>query len=70
MLPQIGLNVCLGFIKLSLADLADMQPGELLEVHWGSDQNAVVLLGEERIAEARLVTDGDLVYAEIVKLFD
>lgn len=66
---KIGLQVCIGKMNLSLQELADMQKGELLQVVWTPGQVVTVLLGEERIAEARLVTDGEAVFAEIVKVF-
>ena len=68
-----GLPVRLGIeiaeLVLTLGDVLDLAPGAVVEVPLAGRETVTLALGATPVAEARIVSEGEQYFLEIVKIF-
>ena len=65
---MIDVSVNLGSFKVSLDQLMDLKQGELFEFNLEKEQDLELFLGEEKIADAKLVLFEEKYHLQIVSL--
>jgi len=65
---MIDVSVNLGSFKVSLNQLMDIKQGELYEFNVEKDQDLELYLGEEKIADAKIVMHEEKYHVQITNL--
>jgi len=67
---MIEVRVRLGAFDMTIGDLLDLQQGKTYAWQVGSDAPLSLYVGEEKIAEAKLITEEEKVYVKITDIVD
>ena len=67
---MIDINVNLGNFKVSLDQLIDLKQGKLYEFNVDKNQDLELFLGEEKIADAKIVIHEEKYHVQITRLCD
>ena len=65
---MIDISVNLGNFKVSLDQLMDLKQGKLYEFNVEKDQDLELFLGEEKIADAKIVVHEEKYHVQITNL--
>ena len=65
---MIDISVSLGSFKVNLNQLMDIKQGELYEFNIDKDQDLELFLGEEKIANAKIVLHEEKYHVQIIEL--
>ncbi|QXQ08072.1 flagellar motor switch protein FliN [Sphingosinicellaceae bacterium] len=67
---EMRLSVEIGATRLTLAELAELEPGEVIELDRRSDERIDILVNDRLLAKGEVVTIGDRFGVRIVELVD
>ncbi|MFN8389854.1 MAG: FliM/FliN family flagellar motor C-terminal domain-containing protein [Bdellovibrionota bacterium] len=67
---QLELRIDVGQLQLSIAELLDLAPGQIFRSPIDRSQPLVLRIGENEIARARLVKEGEALLLEIISVVE
>jgi len=65
---EIEVGVEIGELQLTIDDLADLAPGTVFTYEFDPERPVSLLIGDERLAQARFVEQGGQLYLQIISV--